>query len=423
MFRLMRRTPSDIRAEITTKWMSLFQDILPAEHYPIIINQHYQVADDNTSKSEKDRLRVDATKPDYRICYGRQVWPRLLMVPKDDGAFKKRYDKEPPMYRALSLIADHLNLLDWGEIGREVYELGCKSKGLPQPQASDPIEMILMLQEGQVDFLVRNANNNREFHILDISGPDVQDELYETNTQYEWKMGFSDTPGFTRYRATNWVQSYGRNPFGLLPEAYSTKTEIESRIRADLDWLFASRYATSIHALFKFATEKMAPYGDKVAIAASHSRFNDAWNEQNWLGVRFKDYKWQNGQYFAQGIDPNMPDEAQILVSLVPQLVAANLAIELKKCIGHTLEGMDVWGIFRQDEKWLFAFSSSNGYDGAVFEIEPIDGSFSFVGLASRFDWELSLEWRTIDSWIQQLRNGFSWSEPDVEFRDLMPKG
>ena len=432
-FKLIRRTPSDIRDEITSEWLPLLDDFLPADHYPIVLNRYFKDADVNMTKVEGDWKWVNIAKPDFRIFYGHQKWNYLPIVPdkkRHGKAYKhivKNYDQYPIVQRQLGIVVNALNDKNWAGVAKEVLELFCKSNGKKAPNEDVPTEQILLLQPEHGFFLVRNQHEKGEFVVLDLFGEHCRNDLYTTGTEYD--IGIRDY-SFTRHRSMNWESSYERNLLGLLSEPQSNQEDIAARIRKDLNWEFGSHYSDAINPLLQFAISKLERFGEHVAIAASQSRFNDAGNDENWMSVHLGDYSWNNGSYFGNPIEKHrdMPDEARIMLGILTQLNAAGLPHKFQQSIGYTFEPMDVWVIIRQGEKWLFAFSSSNGYNGAVYDIDPSSGELNFIGLASRFDWGLpSLHWITVNQWLEDLQSGEAFIDfeksidLDIVYRDLLP--
>jgi|GEM_PF-5984521 len=431
-FKLIRRAPSDIRNQIKEQWLPFLEDFLPAEHYPIILNRHFRVLDYNKTKREIDRRPVDLEKPDFRIFHGLENWVHVPIVPnkekqgKNYKYFLERYEEYPLVHRQLGAVIAALNEKNWTGVAEEVLELFCKANGQKMPKGELAIEHMLVVQPDHAFFLVRNQQEFGEFVVLDLYGQGCQDDLYATSTAYDT---FGSSYSFTRHRAADWPKYVERNFLGLMREPEDLPQEIESRIRKDLNWSFGSHYSDAINPLLKFAVSKLEPFGERVAILAGQYRFNDAGNDENWMAVRLDDYSWDNGCYFSNSLDKlgDMSDDARILVGVVSQVVAAKLMAKFTETTGYVFDAMDVWGIIRQDRKWLFAFSSSNGYDGAVYEIDPSSGALIFLGLAARFDWDLPLRWITVDNWLQGLQSGEIPEYSDeafdmrIKYKDLLP--
>jgi hypothetical protein len=436
--RLIRRSTDDIRKFILSNWMPLLNELLPSQHYPIILNKYYKQADENVFLEKHNHKKVNKDYPNYRLYYGLKHWDFLAKPPKANAPDweQERYEKQPTIKRHLSTVLLGIEDMNWDKIAIEIYESFRRGQKQKLTNNELYLEQMLVIQPEKAFFLVRNPYDEGEFIVLDLwEGPYSQPELYETNTAYTSMVG--GIAEMTFFGARNWSARYRRDVMGLLNEPASTPAQIEQRIRRDLNHSFNSHYSDQFHALLKFAISKIEHLGGALAIAASPCRYNDAMSDDNWMAIRIDGYAWTNGAYFEgnslQALNA-MSDTARVLLGILTQLIAADFRRVLTESYGIELDPNCVWCLAKEDEKWTFAFSDSNGHDGASYHVDPRTGALTFIGLATRFDWNFLdltrtdsdkniLDIITIEDWIISLKSGdFTWEkgDPHIHYKDLI---
>lgn len=162
-------------------------------------------------------------------------------------------------------------------------------------------------------------------------------------------------------------------------------------LERELRWRYESALGNHLAPELQQAFARMCELGQRVALATSEARFDDAANIPNWLAVRVDAAYWENGGYFesAKRTLSAMPGAVQWAHALLLQLMDSRLLERFTQAYALKLDDFDVLGLFVEDGACWVAISSSNGDSGPAYRVDPETGATTLVGLAKRFDWDI----------------------------------
>ena len=211
-------------------------------------------------------------------------------------------------------------------------------------------------------------------------------------------------------------------------DRYGAALTLDSRWRYEICRDIAAADRLALH-LKRAAGELSRSGAALIGVAAADSRFNDAWDDENWRGVRIGTTAWSNSGYFKKPDSDLMQqsDEVRRAARIIADLEDADWGVLYTQAYGEVLSAK-VRCLFLERGRVYFAFASSQGDCGAIYEVDSA-GRLRWLGLAARFDWNFCqyvestplVYWVEVDALAATFKTGVQTLGPEfseVNFYD-----
>lgn len=179
---------------------------------------------------------------------------------------------------------------------------------------------------------------------------------------------------------------------GIYSEKRGSRAGRSEELLERINWRYATRLDQRLDELLLEASERLLAIHGELGLAYAAHRFNDAAGDDHWLAVRQDDLAWENGQYFASNADflRSAPEAIHTLIGMAHYLRDSGLGEAFRQAYGYPVEPLDVFGMFRQQGRLMFACCNSQASCGPVYEIDPNSDKTALLGFTNRFDWNFN---------------------------------
>lgn len=307
----------------------------------------------------------------YRFQFGPRCWSKVI---HERGPITQD-ERRPGYEQEADRIAGLLKVARWEE---PADSLSCAIAGKPECDGTSTVQIVLCWQDS-VRYCVIH-NRDAQMAVAFLWSNDGLTLLGEANP-------------FWFSQLERW-QTYEKPivPLGVEEPGTSERAGQMEDFRAAVRWRYESRLDGKLDGLLYGACERLGAFAGDIALACSVSRFNDAGNDSSWLAVRRGDFAWENGVYFRSSAASirAAPPEVHELLGLLVHLDSSRLSSAVDECLGHSIHWSDVFGLFRQNGAYYFAYCDSMEESGPVYQIDLDRQGMELCGFTDRFDWNFN---------------------------------